>query len=116
MSLTIIGLEKLSSNLQEYILKTNAKADIVLRDIGNRILKESRDEAPIDTSTLIKSAKSEETGNLERTISYNTPYAARLHEHPEYKFQKGRKGKFLEDPVKREVIKMAREIQKFIKI
>lgn len=32
-------------------------------------------------------------------ISHNTPYAHRLHEHPEYRFQKGRKGKYLTDPI-----------------
>ena len=30
-------------------------------------------------------------------IYYDTPYAARLHEHPEYNFQHGRKGKWLEN-------------------
>ncbi len=29
-------------------------------------------------------------------ISYNTPYAVRLHEHPEYEFQDDRQGKWLE--------------------
>ncbi len=32
----------------------------------------------------------------EMYVSYNTPYAARLHEHPEYQFQDGRQGKWLE--------------------
>ncbi|MDD3920949.1 MAG: hypothetical protein PHO41_07260 [Eubacteriales bacterium] len=32
----------------------------------------------------------------EMYISYNTPYAVRLHEHPNYKFQDGRIGKWLE--------------------
>jgi len=31
-------------------------------------------------------------------VSYDTPYAARLHEHPEYNFQNGRQGKYLEEP------------------
>ncbi len=33
-------------------------------------------------------------------VSFNTPYAWKVHEHPEYRFQKGRKGKYLEDPAK----------------
>lgn len=37
----------------------------------------------------------------EGAVSYNTPYAWRLHEHPEYHFQKSRKGKYLEDPAKK---------------
>lgn len=31
----------------------------------------------------------------EGVIFYDTPYAVRLHEHPEYHFQKGREGKWL---------------------
>ena len=33
----------------------------------------------------------------EISISYDTPYAARLHEHPEYNFREGREGKWLEN-------------------
>jgi hypothetical protein len=33
-------------------------------------------------------------------VGYNKVYAARLHENPQYHFQKGRKGKYLEDPIK----------------
>lgn len=33
-------------------------------------------------------------------VGYNKVYAARLHEHPEYRFQKGRQGKYLEQPIK----------------
>ena len=29
-------------------------------------------------------------------VSYNAPYSRRLHEHPEYNFQNGRHGKWLE--------------------
>ena len=32
----------------------------------------------------------------EATVSYDTPYAVRLHENPQYDFQNGRKGKWLE--------------------
>lgn len=35
-------------------------------------------------------------------VSYNTPYAVRLHEHPEYNFQRGRRGKWLEIAVEQE--------------
>ena len=37
---------------------------------------------------------------MEAIVGYYMPYAARLHEHPEYHFQHGRKGKYLEDPLK----------------
>lgn len=34
------------------------------------------------------------------TISYDTPYAVRLHENPQYTFQHGRRGKWLEQTLK----------------
>lgn len=36
-------------------------------------------------------------------ISYNTPYARRMHEHPEYRFRHGRKAHYLRDPFNRNV-------------
>lgn len=37
--------------------------------------------------------------DLTGVVSYDTPYAVRLHEHPEYNFQGGREGKWLEKTV-----------------
>lgn len=48
---------------------------------------------------------------IKGTISYNTPYAIRLHEHPEYNFQRGRKGKWLELTVEKEKDKMQQYLQ-----
>lgn len=67
---------------------------------AERLLALSNAEAPLDIGTLIGSstvvpATSPEEG---AAVVYDTPYAARLHEHPEYNFQGGRKGKYLEDP------------------
>jgi hypothetical protein len=60
----------------------------------------SAEEAPLDIGTLIESqavipATDPEEG---AAVTYDTPYAAKLHEHPEFNFQNGRKGKYLEDP------------------
>ena len=59
-------------------------------------LKDSYDMVPMKFSML--------GDNYGYTIGYGirhrVPYARRLHEHPEYKFQRGKKGKFLEDPLK----------------
>jgi hypothetical protein len=71
--------------------------------IADEVLRLSQREVPHDTGFL------QNTGNVERAnsdnnpeaiVGYHTPYAARLHEHPEYNFQGGRKGKYLEDPIK----------------
>jgi hypothetical protein len=64
----------------------------------------SQKEVPHDKGTLQNSgyvnfAFGGSKGDI--VIGYNTPYAARLHEHPEYHFQKGRKGKYLYDPIVR---------------
>ena len=69
-------------------------------DIGHEILRLSMFEVPHDKGTLQNSGTVDEQGD-DVVVGYHTPYAARLHEHPEYRFQKGRKGKYLEDPIKR---------------
>ena len=71
--------------------------------IANEVLRLSQREVPHDTGFLqntghVEEAKSNEAP--EAIVGYHTPYAARLHEHPEYHFQGGRKGKYLEDPIK----------------
>jgi len=67
---------------------------------ANELLRLSLREVPIDTGHLQSTGKKSQK-DLEATVSYNTPYAVKVHEHPEYKFGNGRKGKYLEDPFKR---------------
>lgn len=63
-------------------------------------------EVPLDEGFLLNSGTSGIAANEEHNglpvgqTSYDTKYAIRLHEHPEYNFQNGRKGKYLEDPAK----------------
>jgi hypothetical protein len=67
---------------------------------AERLLALSNAEAPLEIGTLIGSSTvipaTDPTEGA--AVTYDTPYAARLHEHPEYQFQNGRKGKYLEDP------------------
>lgn len=72
---------------------------IALGKIGDELLRLSQKEVPHDKGTLQNSGVSEPDGD-DQIVGYHTPYAARLHEHPEYRFQKGRKGKYLEGPLK----------------
>lgn len=68
-----------------------------LLDAGEHILDEANKLVPHDEGTLMRSGTvSHNEGKLQVNVSYDTPYAARLHEHPEYRFQKGRQGKWLE--------------------
>ena len=70
-----------------------------LNRMGDELLRLSTFEVPHDIGLLQGSGHVDPEGD-EVLVSYNKVYAARLHEHPEYKFQKGRKGKYLEDPMK----------------
>lgn len=67
--------------------------------IGLEILRLSQFEVPHDEGTLQNSGTVEEIDG-DVIIGYHTLYAARLHENPQYRFQKGRKGKYLEDPIR----------------
>lgn len=67
---------------------------------AERLLALSSARVPLDQGTLMGSgtvipATSPEKG---AAVVYDTPYSARLHEHPEYNFQNGREGKYLETP------------------
>ena len=58
------------------------------------LLRRSNERVPHDVGFLEDSG---DTHVDERTLTgyvfYDTPYAVRLHEHPEYNFQGGREGK-----------------------
>lgn len=70
-----------------------------LFDVAFEVMRLSQRQVPHDEGTLQNSGTVEDVG-LDVVAGYHTPYAARLHEHPEYRFQKGRKGKYLEDPIR----------------
>jgi hypothetical protein len=89
-------LDKLDK-IAEKVDKIEMKA---LTEMGDELLRLSNHEVPHDTGALAATGAVEPEGNDTVIVGYHTPYAARLHEHPEYKFQKGRKGKYLEDPLK----------------
>lgn len=76
-----------------------------LSGTAEELMRLGNQEVPFDKGTLMQSGDVDDSGLLQEhpeiVVGYNTPYAARLHEHPEYHFKNGRKGKFLEDPLKR---------------
>ena len=69
---------------------------------ANEILRTSVREVPHHTGNLQSTGDTRplaaETGHM---VYYDTDYAAKMHENPQFSFQKGRKGKYLEDPIKR---------------
>lgn len=84
-------------------------------EAGRAILDDANKHVPFEKGTLHDSGRVEEvsrTGTTTAVISYSTPYARRLHEHPEYNFQNGREGKWLEralDRAPREVLALMGE-------
>lgn len=93
------------------------KKKSAIKAVADEILRLSQFEVPHDVGTL-QNTGHVEPGDDEEIVGYNTVYAARLHEHPEYRFQKGRKGKYLEDPIKnnlRTFIKFIQEGMNFEK-
>lgn len=69
--------------------------------VADEILRLSALQVPLDTGALQNSGRVDLYPTHRYVeVGYHTPYASRLHEHPEYNFQNGRKGKYLEDPIK----------------
>lgn len=88
-----LNLGRLVDGLPERIAAGETKA-------AERLLALSAEQVPLDIGTLQGSGAVVPATDPERgaQVVYDTPYAARLHEHPEYDFQGGRKGKYVEDP------------------
>ena len=74
-------------------------ADNTMFDLGSKVLEISMAEVPLDEGTLLRSGTVQKVGS-QTYVGYNTEYAARLHYHPEYRFQNGRKAFYLTDPIK----------------
>lgn len=64
---------------------------------GQVVARDSGQQVPIDTGALLRS-QAVTVGDQSVTISYDTPYAIRWHEE-NANFQRGRKRKYLEDPI-----------------
>ena len=88
-----IGAERLSR-------LTRIRSTEGITKIGNELLRLSQQEVPHDTGALQNSGNVDKRSATEVWVGYNKVYAARLHENPQYNFQGGRKGKYLEDPLK----------------
>lgn len=86
-------------NMQKLTASVIKAAKKAMSDVANEVLRLSTFEVPHDTGMLQSTGHVELEGD-EVLVGYNKVYAARLHENPQYRFQKGRKGKYLEDPIK----------------
>jgi hypothetical protein len=102
--------DKMIKELEGEVPKVEKRA---LMEMGDELLRLSSREVPHDTGFLQSTGVSQPSGK-DWEVGYHTRYAARLHEHPEYKFQKGRKGKYLEDPLKNNMSKWIKVYQEEI--
>jgi hypothetical protein len=75
--------------------RVNAAGREALRDAGEFLLEESNRTVPIEEGTLQRSGYVD-VDDTQATVSYDTAYAVRLHENPQYRFQHGRRGKWLQ--------------------
>lgn len=97
-----IDTSEFEKGLARYAKAISGKVRGTVSKIGEEILRLSQSEVPHDTGELQNTGHVEMRGD-EATVGYNKVYAARLHENPQYNFQKGRKGKYLEDPIKHNI-------------
>ena len=91
-----------------------------VQEMADTILKEARDQVPLDEGTLSKSGNAYVEGDT-GIVAFNTAYAAYQHEgiradgtHRIRNYQGGRKGKYLEDPVKMSLSRLEAIAQKHL--
>jgi len=106
------GLSKLSKSLDRWM-------GAALEEMGDTLLLLSRAEVPHDVGTLQASGNVDKKGLDTVEVSYNTEYAAFQHEGGDdtrtiRNYQKGRKKKYLEDPLKNNMSKWERIANKNI--
>lgn len=99
-SVISVNATKAIANINIFMAKGQLAAFQAEADIGDEIIRLASFEVPLDEGTLQNSGAVDQIGK-HHAAGYHTPYAARLHEHPEYHFQRGRKGKYLTDPISR---------------
>lgn len=87
------NMDKLSRRVESVKMRA-------LNVVADELLRLSQLEVPFDSGHLLQSGNTE-PGNEEYLVGYNTPYAAKMHENPQFRFKNGRKGKYLEDPMKK---------------
>jgi len=80
-------------------------------EVADTVLLLSQAEVPHRKGTL-QNTGATDRDNHGAYVGYHTPYAARLHENPQYNFGKGRKGKYLEDPIKRNMDQWRKKLGK----
>jgi hypothetical protein len=100
MAKVIFDDSDFQSGMNIFQKKVERQQMLALEVVADELLRLSQLEVPFDIGFLMQSGNTEPEGN-DYLVGYNTPYAARLHENPQFKFKNRRKGKYLEDPLKK---------------
>ena len=88
-------------DVKDLLDKVGAGAADGLYEAAEYLLEEANKIVPIEEGTLQRSGEATvDVQDKQAAVSYDTPYATRLHEHPNYEFQDGRQGKWLETTIK----------------
>lgn len=99
MANMIFDDKEFMSRTRQLVDRVEHQKMVALGMIAGELLRLSQLEVPFKTGHLMQSGSAQPQED-EFIVGYNTPYAARMHEHPEYHFKNGRKGKYLEQPMK----------------
>lgn len=110
-----IDTSSLNNGISKYIGLMGKNTLKSINEVANEILRLSNFEVPHNVGALQTSGSVQPDTDKSVIVGYNKVYAARLHEHPEYRFQKGRKGKYLEDPIKNNLNVFIKYIQDGVK-
>ncbi len=81
---------------EETVQRVNARLPEILRTAGLGLLDISNIHCPVDTGRL-RSTGAVSVDGTDCYVFYDTEYAVRVHEHPEYNFQGEGQGKWLEN-------------------
>lgn len=102
---------KIDVDIKDISRVTKGDAYKGLVEAANYLLVESNKTVPFDTGLLESTGRTSGDINIMTTaVSYDTPYAERVHEHPEYRFKNGRRGKWLENTIDEQ----KRELEKIV--
>lgn len=84
-------------NAKPALAKAEQETARVLGNAVEFILARASESVPLEEGTLARSGSTDVDAKAgEASVSYDTPYAIRLHENPQYSFKHGRRGKWLE--------------------
>ena len=104
----IVGMDNLLSRLKRYERISMSAVERGMGKAAGQLMSDCVNKTPtvpIDEGTLRRSGSrrvEKKTGKIIGVVGFNTPYAARLHENPQYNFtEPSSGGKYLESKLSR---------------